>query len=66
MRKNTSPQEELLSKLAQPVHISYITQHILKTSDDDCRKKINKLIQEGLIEESKYGKDYYVRTNSKK
>ena len=29
---------------------------------DETRKRINNLVEKGLIEESKYGKDYYVRT----
>ena len=60
MKKNTSPTEVLLSKLRQPLHISYICEHILKTNESDCRVKINELINDDLIEESQYGKDYYV------
>jgi hypothetical protein len=60
MKKYTSPTEVLLSKLRQPLHISYICEHILKTNHDDCRLKINKLINDGLFEESQYGKDYFV------
>lgn len=60
MKKNTSPTEVLLSKLRQPLHINYICEYILKTNEYDCRVKINELINDGLIEESQYGKDYYV------
>jgi hypothetical protein len=50
----------LLSKLRQPIHIDYISKYILKVSEDDARIELNKLIEENIIEESKYAKDYYV------
>jgi hypothetical protein len=50
----------LLSKLRQPIHIDYIAKYILKVSEDDARIELNKLIEENVIEESKYAKDYYV------
>jgi hypothetical protein len=50
----------LLSKLRQPIHIDYIAKYILKVSEDDARIELNKLIEENIIEESKYAKDYYV------
>lgn len=53
----------LLSKLRQPIHIDYIAKYILKVSEDDARIELNKLIEENIIEESKYAKDYYVIKN---
>jgi hypothetical protein len=54
----------LLSKLRQPIHIEYIAKYILKVSEDDARIELNKLIEENVIEESKYAKDYYVIKNT--
>ena len=53
----------LLSKLRQPIHIDYISRHIVKESIDETRKILDKLITEGVIEESKYAEDYYVIKN---
>jgi hypothetical protein len=53
----------LLSKLRQPIHIDFISRHIVKESIDETRKVLDKLITEGVIEESKYAKDYYVIKN---
>ena len=50
----------LLSKLRRPIHISYISIYVTKLSMDDTIKIINELIDEDLVEESKYGKGYYV------
>ena len=41
----------------------YIAKYILKVSEDDARIELNKLIEENIIEESKYAKDYYVIKN---
>ena len=60
MKKNTAPTEVLLSKLRQPLHITYICEYIFKSNIEDCRSKINSLIQDGLVKESEYGKDYFV------
>ena len=62
MRKNSSPKEVLLAKLEKPLHITYICDSILRVGIDETRKRVNQLVEQGLIEESKYGKDYYVRT----
>jgi len=59
MRKNTTQTELLLSKLRSPLHISYICEHLLKTNEEDCRKKINELVDGGMVMMSEYGKDYY-------
>jgi hypothetical protein len=50
----------LMSKLRQPIHINYISSHILKVSENETRKILDNLIKEDVVEESKYAKDYYV------
>jgi predicted ArsR family transcriptional regulator len=60
---DTKSTKTLMSKLRQPIHIDYIAKYILKVSEDDARIELNKLIEENVIEESKYAKDYYVIKN---
>lgn len=55
--------DKLLAKLRLPIHVTYISNHILKTSMVETEKLINEMVNEGLIEESKYGKGYYVVKN---
>jgi hypothetical protein len=62
MKKNTSPTELLLAKLERPVHISYISQYILRLPINETQTRIKSLIESGLLMESEYGKEYYVRT----
>ena len=50
----------LMSKLRQPIHINYISSHILRLSEGETRVILNKLLEEGVIEESNYAKDYFV------
>ena len=50
----------LMSKLRQPIHINYIASHILRVSESETRTILNKLMEDGIIEESKYANDYYV------
>ena len=50
----------LLAKLRRPIHISFISKHLVKLTMDETMNIINELIDEDLIEESKYGKGYYV------
>ena len=57
---DTKSTKTLLSKLRQPVHIDYISKYILRIPEDDTRVVLNKLINENVIEESTYAKDYYV------
>jgi hypothetical protein len=52
--------KELLSKLQRPIHISFISQYIIKKSEDETREILNELINQNIIVESKYGVDYYV------
>ena len=53
----------LMGKLRQPIHIDYISKYILKESIEETRSIINKLVEDNIIEESKYAKDYYVVKN---
>lgn len=50
----------LLAKLRQPIHIDYISQYILKLPINKTKEIINKLIEDGVVEESGYAKDYFV------
>ena len=52
--------KNLLGKLWHPIHIDYISKYILNQSMDDTINLINKLVEENIIEESKYAKNYYV------
>jgi hypothetical protein len=49
----------LESKLRQPIHINYISEHILKKDLEETRYILNILISEGRIVESEVSKDYY-------
>ena len=53
----------LMGKLRQPIHIDYISKYILKESLEETKNIINKLVEDNIIEESKYAKDYYVVKN---
>jgi hypothetical protein len=55
--------KSLLSKLRQPVHISYISKYILKKEERETELELNKLMEEGLIQESHMSKGYYVVKN---
>ena len=55
-----SLKQTLISKLRRPVHISYISKHLTKSSMAETEKIISELIKDGILEESKYGKGYYV------
>jgi len=57
---DTKSNKLLLSKLRQPIHINYIASYILRITEDETRVILNKLIEENVIEESSYAKDYYV------
>jgi hypothetical protein len=50
----------LNTKLRQPVHISYISKYILKLTDKETKEILDKLIDEGVIEESPLASSYYV------
>jgi hypothetical protein len=55
-----STKQTLLAKLRRPVHVSFISKHLVKLPIDETMLILNELIDEDLIEESKYGKGYYV------
>ncbi len=50
----------LLAKLRQPIHINYVSKYILKESIEQTKTILNKLIQDGIVEEYVKTKDYYV------
>jgi hypothetical protein len=56
----------LISKLRLPIHIGYISDYILKESEEETKKILNLLIDNNEIEESKYGKGFYVIKNNNK
>ena len=49
----------LNSKLRQPVHISYISKYILKMTEKETKEILDKLIDEGVIQESTLAPGYY-------
>ncbi len=49
----------LEAKLRLPIHINYISEHILKKDLEETRIIINNLISDGFIVESETSKDYY-------
>jgi hypothetical protein len=55
-----SLKQTLLAKLRRPIHVSYISKHLVKLPMDDTMNLLNEMIGEGLVEESVYGKGYYV------
>jgi hypothetical protein len=57
---DTKSTKTLLSKLRQPIHIDYISKYILRIPEDETRVVLNKLLEENVIQESTYAKDYYV------
>ena len=56
---------KLLSKLRQPVHISYIAEHVFKKPIEETQKLLNQLIIDNVVEESKKGDDFYVLKKEK-
>jgi len=50
----------LLAKLRRPVHVSYISKYMVKLPMDETMNILNEMIVDNLIEESVYGKGYYV------
>jgi len=49
----------LQSKLRRPIHITYISEHILRKNMDETRLIITKLMEDGYVFESEISKDYY-------
>ena len=58
--------EQLLAKMRQPVHISYLAKYVANDSLYNTQEIIFELMSEGLVEESEYAKKYYVVKNQKK
>jgi hypothetical protein len=52
--------KNLMDKLRQPIHISYISKYILKQSIDESQKQLDILISEGYIKKSPLSDGYYV------
>lgn len=59
-----SSKQILLSKLRRPIHVSFISKHLVKLPMNETMDMINEMVGEDLIEESKYGKGYYVIKNN--
>ena len=57
---NDKVTKTLMSKLRQPIHIDYISKYILRIPENETRTLLNKLLEENVIQESTYAKDYYV------
>ena len=55
-----STKQTLLSKLRRPIHVSYISKYLVKLPMNETINLLNEMISEDLIEESVYGKGYYV------
>jgi hypothetical protein len=54
----------LQSKLRRPIHITYISEHILKKDMVETRKLISKLMEDGYVFESELSTDYfYIKPN---
>ena len=51
---------KLVKMLIRPIHINYLSEVFFKNNMEETRSEINKMIEDGLVVESKYGKDYYV------
>ena len=56
-----TPNQEkgFLNKLRQPIHIDYISKYILKLTEKETKEILDKLIDEGVIEESPLAPGYY-------
>ena len=52
--------KNLMDKLRQPIHISYISKYIHKKDMDETKQQLDILISEGYIKESKLSQGYYV------
>jgi hypothetical protein len=52
--------KSLMDKLRQPIHISYISNYILKKDMDETKQQLDILISEGYIKESNLSEGFYV------
>jgi len=54
----------LESKLRRPIHITYISEQILKKDMVETKKLLTKLMEDGYVFESETAKDYfYIKSN---
>ncbi len=53
--------EKLMSKLRRPLHISYISEQILKTDMNQTLDVLSELIEKNYVTKSAYGNGYYVK-----
>lgn len=51
--------EQMLSKMSRPLHYSYVSNYILKCSEEEAIKVLNKLVSDGILKEVKFN-GYYV------
>lgn len=52
--------KNLMDKLRQPIHISYISKYILKVDEVTTKQQLDILISEGYVKESYISEGYYV------
>ena len=52
--------KNLMDKLRQPIHISYISKYILKVDEVTTKQQLDILISEGYVKESNISEGYYV------
>jgi hypothetical protein len=50
----------LIGKLRQPIHITYISKYILKKNIEETKKELDFLIESGIIVESNIAEGFYV------
>ncbi len=50
----------LFSKLRSPIHYSYISHYILRETQENTMKLLDKMQEMGLVVESHYAKGYFV------
>ncbi|MEN9446498.1 MAG: hypothetical protein RL728_1010 [Bacteroidota bacterium] len=55
--------KNLLAKLRQPLHINFISSHILKKDIHETREYLQNLIKDSKVVESAGNKDYFVIKN---
>jgi hypothetical protein len=52
--------KNLIDKLRQPIHISYISKYIFRKDMDETKRQLDILISEGFIKESNLSEGFYV------
>lgn len=56
--------KKLQKNLKLPTYLGCIADYLLKKSWDETQEIINKLVDEGLVEESRFAKKYYFFKNN--